>query len=62
MVKYKITSEVNIGGLICRDTYTQEFDDDENVFGRVLIYHQRMYKVFPHREFRLICAEPVKQE
>lgn len=54
MVKVKIFSEVDFDGIIIKDEYIQEFEDDENVFGKVLKYHQRMHKVFPNREFKLI--------
>lgn len=58
-MKFKIISEVNFDGLIIKDTYIHEFDDESNVFGRVLEYHQRMYKVFPGCEFKLIKAVEV---
>ena len=60
-MKMKIISKVQIDGVgICTDEYIHEFDDDSNVFGRILEYHQRMYKVFPNCEFRLISAEVVE--
>ena len=59
-MKYEIKSIVNLFGMNCTDTYIEEFDDDENVFGRVLKYHQRMYRAFPHCEFKLIEAKEIK--
>lgn len=56
-MKFKMISEVRVNGIgNMRHTHTQEFADDSNVFGRVLEYHQYMYKTFPKCEFRLIKA------
>lgn len=55
-MKFKIESEVYFEGLTMHDEYIHEFDDKSNVFGRVLEYHQRMYKTFPGLEFKLIKA------
>ena len=60
MVKVKIFSEVNVDGMKIKDEYVQEFDDNENVFGRVLIYHQRMQKVFPNCEYKLLKTKQIK--
>lgn len=59
MVKLKILSEVNVKGMKIKDEYIQEFDDKENVFGRVLIYHQRMNKVFPNCEYKLLKTKQI---
>ena len=58
-MKMKITSEVFLDGMRITDEYVQEFDDNENVFGRVLKYHKRMEKVFPKCEYRLIKSKRV---
>lgn len=55
-MKYEVVSSVNVFGIIFTDTYIHEFDDDSNVFGRVLEYHKRMHEVFPHKEFKLVKA------
>ena len=60
-MKFKIISEVDLFGLKCKDEYIAEFADDSNVFGRVLEYHERMYKIFPNCKFKLISAEEVKK-
>lgn len=59
-MKMRIESKVKVAGMTMHDEYVQEFDDKENVFGRILIYHQRMYKVFPGCEFELIRAKEVE--
>lgn len=59
-MKYEITSIVNLFGIDVKDSYVEEFDNDENVFGRVLKYHQRMYRAFPHCEFKLAEAKEIK--
>lgn len=59
-MKLKIFSKVNCDGMIINDEYVQEYDDNENVFGRILIYHQRMQKVFPNCDFRLLKTQEVK--
>lgn len=57
-MKYKIISEVSIPTVgICKHEHIQEFDKHENVFGRVLAYHQYMNKTFPKCEYKLIKAE-----
>ncbi len=58
-MKFKIISEVDIFGIIYTDEYIQEFSDDSNVFGRVLEYHQRMYKKFPNKSFKLKSATQI---
>lgn len=56
-MKFDIISEVFINGIgKMRHEHTQEFSEDSNVFGRVLEYHQYMYKAFPNCEFKLIKA------
>lgn len=60
MARYKVLSEVYISGIgNCKHEHEQEFDEDLNVFGRVLEYHKYMYKTFPKCDFRLIKAEEV---
>lgn len=61
-MKFKVRSEVLFGDMVITDTYVHEFADDSNVFGRVLEYHQRMYKAFPNCRFRLIEAKELKGE
>lgn len=60
-MKFRVISEVNILGLKAKDEYIHEFDDGSNVFGRVLAYHERMHKVFPNCDFRLIKATEIKE-
>lgn len=56
-MKFEMVSEVFISGIgKVRHEHTQEFADDSNVFGRILEYHQYMYKTFPNCEFNLIKA------
>ena len=56
-MKYDIVSEVIVEGIgKMKHEHTQVFDDDSNVFGRVLEYHHYMYKTFPKCEFKLISA------
>lgn len=59
-MKMKIISKVDLDGMLITDEYVQEFDDKENVFGRILIYHQRMNKVFPNANFRIEKTEIIK--
>lgn len=57
-MKFHIESEVCVDGIgKMHHSHTQEFADDSNVFGRVLEYHQYMYKTFPKCEFRMIKAK-----
>lgn len=59
-MKFKMESEVIVNGIgKMKHRHTQEFADDSNVFGRVLEYHQYMYKTFPNCEFKLIKATEV---
>lgn len=59
-MKFKIESEVYVDGIgKMKHSHTQEFANDSNVFGRVLEYHQYMYKTFPKCEFRLIKAKEI---
>ena len=59
-MKYHIISEVMIEGIgKVKDEHTQEITSD-NVFGRVLEYHEYMHKFFPNCEFKLIKAEAVR--
>lgn len=59
-MKFKVESEVYVDGIgKMSHTHTQEFTDDSNVFGRVLEYHQYMYKTFPKCESRLIKATEI---
>lgn len=60
MIKVKVISFVNFNGMKIKDEYIQEYDDNENVFGRILLYHQRMQKVFPNCDFELIEAREIK--
>lgn len=56
-MKFMIVSEVNIPGIgWSKYQHEQEFDDDSNVFGRVLEYHQYMEKLFPGCEFKTMKA------
>lgn len=59
-MKFKIKSKVNVDGIIVIDEYVQEFDENENVFGRILIYHKRMQKIFPDCKFDLIQAKRIE--
>ena len=57
-MKYKVYSKIyipNIGE--CNHEHIQEFDEDLNVFGRVLEYHKYMYKTFPKCDFELVKIE-----
>ena len=46
-MKMRIISDVIIDGIgTVKDEYIHEFEDDSNVFGRVLDYRQRMYSSF----------------
>lgn len=57
-MKFDVESEVYVEGIgIMRHNHTQEFADNSNVFGRVLEYHQYMYKTFPNCPFKLTKAE-----
>lgn len=59
-MKFKMESEVVVEGIgKMKHHHTQEFAEDSNVFGRVLEYHQYMYKTFPNCEFKLIKATEV---
>lgn len=59
-MRFKVESEVIIEGVgkFCHE-HEQEFDDNLNVFGRVLEYHKYMYRTFPRCEFRLIKAKEI---
>jgi len=61
MIRMEIKSQVNFMGMKVTDTYIEEFDDNENVFGRILKYHERMYKTFPGCEFKLISAKELTE-
>lgn len=57
---FNITSEVMVKGIgKIYHQHTQEFADDSNVFGRVLEYHQYMYKTFPKCKFKLVKIERI---
>lgn len=61
MDKYKVESEVTIKGIgKLKDEFEIEFDEDLNVFGRALAYRQRMRRVFPNSDFKLIKAMRIK--
>lgn len=60
MKKFKIISKVKIEGLNIKDEYVQEYNDDENVFGKMLLYHQRMKKIYPNCDFELIKAKRIE--
>lgn len=62
MERLKVLSEVNLCGIICTHEHEMEFEDDENVFGRVLKYHQYMRETFPGKEWKLIKTETIKEE
>lgn len=56
-MKYDIVSEVIVEGIgKMKHEHTQAFEDNSNVFGRVLEYRRYMYKTFPHCDFRIIKA------
>lgn len=59
---FRIVSEVEILGMVFTDEYYHKFSENSNVFGRVLEYHKRMYKVYPNRPFRLVKATLVKED
>ena len=61
-MKCKIIIKVNIDGIgkITHEHF-QEFDDSENVFGRILEYHQYMYKTFPKCSFEIVSCEEVDE-
>lgn len=59
MIKVEIKSQVDLGGIKAIDTYIEEFDDNENVFSKILKYHGRMQKVFPNCAFRLVSVEEI---
>lgn len=61
MERLRVYSAVNMCGLICRHQHVMEFEDDENVFGRILKYHQYMEETFPGKEWKLIKTERVKE-
>ena len=61
MERLKVTSSVNMFGLICRHEHEMEFEDDENVFGRILKYHKYMEETFPGKEFKLIKTTLIKK-
>lgn len=53
-MKYRITSEVRVGGIgKVKHIHEQAFSEDENVFGKILEYHKYMRKTFPGCEFEL---------
>lgn len=56
---FKVQSEVNVCGHTMKHEHTMEFDNDSNVFGRVLAYREYMKKTFPECEYRLIKARQV---
>jgi len=58
-MKMMILSEVNMDGMVIKDEYIEDFGD-ENVFGKVLKYHERMKKVFPGCEFKLVKTKRVE--
>lgn len=59
-MKFQMESEVYVDGIgKMKHSHTQEFANDSNVFGRVLEYHQYMYRTFPNCDFRLIKAKEV---
>ena len=55
-MKFKIKSIVYMSGFEMEYEHIQLFDENSNVFGRVLEYHQYMYKKFPGLEFKLVKA------
>lgn len=61
MIRMEIKSQVNLMGMKMTDTYIEEFDDDENIFGILLKYHERMNKTFPECEFKVISAEEINK-
>lgn len=61
MERLKVVSEVNMFGFICKHEHEMEFNDDENVFARVLKYHEYMHKTFPNKEWRLVKTELISK-
>lgn len=60
-MRYEVESKVTIEGLgDFTHTCILDFDDNSNVFGRVLGYHKYMYATFPNRRFTLIKAKLLK--
>ena len=59
MVKVEIKSQVDLGGIKAIDTYIEEFDDNENVFSKILKYHERMHKIFPNCAFKLVSVKEI---
>ena len=61
MTKWAFKAEVNIPR-VGKVTHSHEltFDDNENVFGRVLGFREHMHKTFPNYEYKLIEAKEVK--
>ena len=61
MMTFETVSNVTIPG-VGKITHRQDivFDDDTNVFGRVLEYRQKMRELFPGCDFELISAKQKK--
>ena len=61
MKKYEVKSKVQLGGSLGTTILTDfiEFDDNENVFGKVLIYRSRMSKYCPNKDYELISVKEV---
>ena len=61
MMIFRMKSKVMLYGMECTHEHEQEFDDNSNVFGRVLEYHQYMERTFPNMPFKLISAEQLEE-
>lgn len=60
-MKFKVTSTVTVPGIGNMGyTHEQHFDNDSNVFGRVLEYRQYMQRMFPGCKFKMEKAERMK--
>ena len=57
---YKIQSMVMIQGIKTIHEYEQKYDENENVFGRLCIYHEHMSSLFPNCQYKMIKAVKVR--
>lgn len=60
-MKLLIKSEVVMMDMVWKHEHVQEFEDGTNVFGKMLQYHQYMYKTFPNCPFKLISTKEIKE-
>jgi hypothetical protein len=61
-MNYKVTSEVIISDIVCKHTYIQDFSDKDNVFCRVLLYHNYMNKMFPNSTYKVLSCVPINHK